>query len=120
MADQAGCPLFGDEGDCIIRLGISTCLLGEEVRYDGGHKHDRYLTDTLGQWVEWVPLCPEVEIGLGTPRPAMRLVAAGVGPRLVVRKTGELGGYRWGFTRKRALLQREAKDRGGSESLVPR
>lgn len=63
--------------------------MGRAVRHDGGHKHDRFLTDTLGQWVEWVPVCPEVEIGLGTPRPAMRLVAAGTGPHLVVRKTGE-------------------------------
>lgn len=72
-----------------LRLGISECLLGRPVRHDGGHKHDRFLTDTLGRWVEWVPVCPEVEIGLGTPRPAMRLVASGTGTRLVVRKTGE-------------------------------
>ena len=72
-----------------LRIGISRCLLGEEVRHDGGHKHDTFLTDTLGQWVEWVPICPEVEIGLGTPRPAMRLVASGTGPLLKVRSTGE-------------------------------
>jgi uncharacterized protein YbgA (DUF1722 family)/uncharacterized protein YbbK (DUF523 family) len=76
-------------GEARLRVGISECLLGRPVRHDGGHKHDRYLTDTLGEWVEWVPLCPEVEIGLGTPRPAMRLVASGTGARLVVRKTGE-------------------------------
>ena len=63
--------------------------MGREVRHDGGHKHDRYLTDTLGEWVDWVPMCPEVEIGLGTPRPAMRLIAAEDGPRMVVIKTGE-------------------------------
>jgi uncharacterized protein YbgA (DUF1722 family)/uncharacterized protein YbbK (DUF523 family) len=57
-----------------IRLGISRCLLGEKVRYDGGHKRDRFLTDVLGRYVEWVPICPEVEAGLGTPREAMRLV----------------------------------------------
>lgn len=72
-----------------LRLGISECLLGRAVRHDGGHKHDRFLTDTLGQWVEWVPACPEVGAGFGTPRPAMRLVASGVGSRLVIRKTGE-------------------------------
>lgn len=66
-----------------IRLGISTCLLGEPVRYDGGHKHDRYLTDTLGQYVEWVPVCPEAECGLGIPREAMRLVGDPASPRLV-------------------------------------
>jgi uncharacterized protein YbgA (DUF1722 family)/uncharacterized protein YbbK (DUF523 family) len=72
-----------------LRLGISECLMGRAVRHDGGHKHDRFLTDTLGQWVEWIPICPEVEIGLGTPRPAMRLVASGTGTRLRVRKSGE-------------------------------
>lgn len=72
-----------------LRVGISECLLGRPVRHDGGHKHDRYLTDTLGQWVEWVATCPEVEIGLGTPRPAIRILAAGTGDRLVFRKTGE-------------------------------
>ena len=51
-----------------IRIGISTCLLGEKVRYDGGHKLDRFLRDTLGQWVDYVPVCPEAECGMGTPR----------------------------------------------------
>ena len=57
-----------------IGVGVSRCLLGEEVRFDGGHKRDRYLTDVLGRHVEWVPVCPEVEAGFGTPREAMRLV----------------------------------------------
>jgi len=57
-----------------IRLGISRCLLGDEVRYDGGHKRDHFLADILGRHVEWVPVCPEVEAGLGTPREPMRLV----------------------------------------------
>jgi hypothetical protein len=48
-----------------IRLGVSSCLLGEEVRYDGGHKRDAFLTETLGPFVTWVPVCPEVEMGLG-------------------------------------------------------
>lgn len=71
-----------------IRVGISTCLLGEPVRYDGGHQQDRYLMDTLGQYLEYVPVCPEVECGLGTPREAMRLVGNPKNPRLVTRKTG--------------------------------
>jgi uncharacterized protein YbgA (DUF1722 family)/uncharacterized protein YbbK (DUF523 family) len=70
-----------------IRLGISTCLLGEKVRYDGGHKWDRYLTDTLGQYVEYVPVCPEVECGLGVPRESMRLVGDPENPRLVTTRT---------------------------------
>jgi uncharacterized protein YbgA (DUF1722 family)/uncharacterized protein YbbK (DUF523 family) len=71
-----------------IRLGISTCLLGENVRFDGGHKHDRFLTDTLGQYAEYVPVCPEVECGLGVPREAMRLVGDPASPRLVTTRTG--------------------------------
>jgi uncharacterized protein YbgA (DUF1722 family)/uncharacterized protein YbbK (DUF523 family) len=66
-----------------IRLGISRCLLGDEVRFDGGHKRDQFLTDVLGRYVEWVPVCPEVEAGLGTPREAMRLVGDARRPRLV-------------------------------------
>lgn len=70
------------------RIGVSRCLLGEEVRYDGGHKRDQFLTDVLGRYVEWVPICPEVEAGLGTPREAMRLVGTPQHPRLVTIKSG--------------------------------
>lgn len=66
-----------------LRLGISRCLLGDEVRFDGGHKQDHFLTDILGQYVEWVPVCPEVEAGLSTPREAMRLVGNPHRPRLM-------------------------------------
>ncbi len=66
-----------------IRLGISACLLGQAVRYDGGHKHDRFITETLGQYVDFVPVCPEVECGLGIPREAMRLVGEIEEPRLM-------------------------------------
>ncbi len=66
-----------------IRLGISRCLLGEEVRFDGGHRQDAFLTEVLGRYVEWVPVCPEVEARLGTPREAMRLVGHPQSPRLV-------------------------------------
>jgi uncharacterized protein YbbK (DUF523 family) len=71
------------------RLGISACLLGEPVRYDGGSKPDRLLTGAFGPLVEWVPVCPEVECGLGVPRPAMRLVGDPKSPRLMVIRTGE-------------------------------
>jgi uncharacterized protein YbgA (DUF1722 family)/uncharacterized protein YbbK (DUF523 family) len=71
------------------RVGVSTCLLGENVRYDGGHKRDRFLTDTFGQFVEWVPVCPEVECGLPIPREAMRLVGDPEEPRLVTSRGGE-------------------------------
>lgn len=59
-----------------IRIGVSSCLLGNKVRYDGGHKHDRYLTDTVGQFFEWVPVCPEAELSLGVPRETIQLVQA--------------------------------------------
>ena len=59
------------------RVGVSSCLLGEEVRFNGGHKRYRFLTDELGPYVDWVPFCPEVSIGLGIPREAIRLTAAG-------------------------------------------
>ena len=70
-----------------LRLGISRCLLGDEVRFDGGHKRDNFLTDVLGRYVEWVPVCPEVEAGLGTPREAMRLIGDSQKPRLVTIKS---------------------------------
>ncbi|GAB4330277.1 MAG: DUF523 and DUF1722 domain-containing protein [Calditrichia bacterium] len=57
-----------------LRLGISSCLLGQKVRFDGGHKHDKYLTQVLGDYIEWVPVCPETEMGLPTPRENLRLV----------------------------------------------
>ncbi|HUH04756.1 MAG TPA: DUF523 domain-containing protein [Kofleriaceae bacterium] len=68
-----------------IRVGISACILGEEVRYDGGHKLDRAIRDTLGAIVELVPVCPEVELGMGVPREPVRLISAGRGaePRMV-------------------------------------
>ena len=72
-----------------IRIGISSCLLGEMVRYDGGHQLDRYLRDTLGTWFEYVPVCPEVELGLPTPREALRLVEGETGPRLVFSRSAE-------------------------------
>ena len=70
-----------------IKIGVSTCLLGENVRYDGGHQLDRFVRDTLGQFVEYVPVCPEVECGLTTPREAMRLVGDAEDPKLLTIKT---------------------------------
>jgi len=64
-------------------------LLGEKVRYDGGHKLDRFLTDTLGKYVEYIPVCPEVECGLGVPRKSMRLEGNPETPRLIVTSTRE-------------------------------
>src|SRR3954462_1164561 len=71
------------------RVGISACLLGQEVRYNGGHKRDAFLTDTFGRYVEGVAVCPEVEVGMGTPRPPIRLERRGEEIRLVMPSTGE-------------------------------
>jgi len=73
--------------DSPITVGISACLLGEQVRYDGGHKHDRYITDTLGRYFRFIGVCPEVECGLPTPREAMRLEGDPAAPRLMTRTT---------------------------------
>jgi uncharacterized protein YbbK (DUF523 family) len=70
------------------RIGISRCLLGDNVRYDGGHKRDSFLIETLAPHVEWVPVCPEVELGLGAPREAMRLAGDPRAPRLVTITSG--------------------------------
>jgi uncharacterized protein YbgA (DUF1722 family)/uncharacterized protein YbbK (DUF523 family) len=59
------------------RIGVSSCLLGQEVRYNGGHSRSRFLTAELGPYVDWVPFCPEMEIGLGTPREPVRLTSDG-------------------------------------------
>jgi uncharacterized protein YbgA (DUF1722 family)/uncharacterized protein YbbK (DUF523 family) len=72
-----------------IAVGVSSCLLGEEVRYDGGHKRDSYVTGVLGQHFSWVPVCPEMDIGLGAPREALRLVGDARAPRMVGIRTGE-------------------------------
>jgi uncharacterized protein YbgA (DUF1722 family)/uncharacterized protein YbbK (DUF523 family) len=95
-----------------IKIGISSCLLGNKVRYDGGHKWDRFITDTLGRYMDFVPVCPETEVGLGIPREAMRLVGDADRPRLVTIRTGvdhtdRL--VRWAKTRVREL-EREDLD----------
>ena len=70
------------------RLGISACLLGRKVRYDGQHKRDPFLTEVLGERVEWVPVCPELEVGMGVPREPIRLTGRAVAPRLVAERSG--------------------------------
>jgi uncharacterized protein YbbK (DUF523 family) len=70
-----------------VNIGVSACLLGEKVRYDGGHKHDSYITDTLGKLFTFVPVCPEVESGMTTPREPMRLEGDLTAPRLMTRES---------------------------------
>jgi uncharacterized protein YbgA (DUF1722 family)/uncharacterized protein YbbK (DUF523 family) len=66
-----------------VRIGVSSCLLGQKVRFDGGHKRDAFLVDTFGQFVEWVPVCPEAEVGMGVPREPIRLQRVGPSVRLL-------------------------------------
>jgi uncharacterized protein YbgA (DUF1722 family)/uncharacterized protein YbbK (DUF523 family) len=66
-----------------VRIGVSSCLLGQKVRFDGGHKRDAFLVDTFGPFVEWVPVCPEAESGMGIPREPIRLQRVGSATRLV-------------------------------------
>ena len=71
-----------------IRIGVSSCLLGQNVRYDGGHKKDDFVTGLLGKFVEFVPVCPEVEVGMSIPRPTIRLERRGETVHLVDPKNG--------------------------------
>jgi len=71
-----------------IKIGVSSCLLGNKVRFDGQHKRDAFITDTLSRWCEFVPVCPEVECGLPIPRETLRLVGTVDDNRLVTGKTG--------------------------------
>jgi uncharacterized protein YbbK (DUF523 family) len=66
-----------------VRLGVSECLLGRQVRFNGGHERDLFLLGTLGPRVQWTPVCPEVAIGLGIPRESVRLVQTKDGLRMV-------------------------------------
>jgi uncharacterized protein YbgA (DUF1722 family)/uncharacterized protein YbbK (DUF523 family) len=70
-----------------IKIGVSRCLLGDRVRYDGGHKKDRFLTDTFSMYVDYIPVCPEVEAGFPIPREAFRLVGDPEKPVMITSKT---------------------------------
>ena len=82
-----------------LRIGISSCLLGDEVRFDGGHKRDPFLTDTLAPFVEWVRVCPEVEIGMGVPREPVRLVRVNGDTRMIATERGSITPTRCGRSR---------------------
>ncbi len=93
-----------------IRIGISSCLLGENVRYDGGHQLDRLIRDFLGRYLEFVPVCPEVEVGLPTPRETLRLVGDPERPRLVFSRSGEDITERMEAWARRRVRELEAQD----------
>jgi len=96
-----------------IKLGVSSCLLGNPVRYDGGHKHDRYITDILGKFMDFIPVCPEVEAGFGIPREAMRLLGSDDGVRLITQKTKIDQTDRMNFWIKGKLTELEKEDLDG-------
>jgi uncharacterized protein YbbK (DUF523 family)/uncharacterized protein YbgA (DUF1722 family) len=86
----------------VIRIGVSACLLGRKVRYDGQHKRDDFVVDVLGPHVEYVPVCPEVELGLGTPRPPIHVEERGGRLHLVVVQDGrELTGDMEAYAERR-------------------
>ncbi|UCG78618.1 MAG: DUF523 and DUF1722 domain-containing protein [Nitrospirota bacterium] len=94
----------------VLNIGISSCLIGKNVRYDGRHKRDHFLTETLGKFVTWIPVCPEVECGLPVPREAMRLVGTPDTPRLVTRTTKQDHTKRMTGWAKKKVRDLEAKD----------
>lgn len=73
----------------VIKIGVSACLMGQKVRFDGGHKHNRYLTDTLAEFFELVSVCPEAEVGMGTPRETVRLEGDLEAPRMIAPRSGK-------------------------------
>jgi uncharacterized protein YbgA (DUF1722 family)/uncharacterized protein YbbK (DUF523 family) len=99
--------------DETIRVGISTCLLGQEVRYDGGHKHSRYATDVLGRYFSFVPVCPEQEVGMGIPREPVHLEGDPAAPRMVGSRTGEDWTGRMNALVRRRVRQLEGMDLSG-------
>jgi uncharacterized protein YbgA (DUF1722 family)/uncharacterized protein YbbK (DUF523 family) len=96
-----------------IRIGISSCLLGKKVRFDAGHKHDRYVTDTLGSFVKFVPVCPEIEVGMGVPREAVRLVGYPENPQMVGSRSGEDWSERMNTYALRRVKQKDLSDLSG-------
>jgi uncharacterized protein YbbK (DUF523 family) len=106
---EARRPAWRDDGR--VRIGISSCLLGQRVRWDGGHKHAAVLMEQLAPFVEWVSVCPEVELGMGVPREPIRLVEReddepDAGPRLLAERSGRdwtRAMHAWSRRRVRAL-----------------
>jgi uncharacterized protein YbgA (DUF1722 family)/uncharacterized protein YbbK (DUF523 family) len=96
--------------DQTIKIGVSSCLLGKEVRYNGGHSHDRYVTGTLSDYFTFVDVCPEVEAGFGIPRETLRLVGDPDAPRLMTTKTKQDFTERMQNWAKRRIIELEKED----------
>jgi len=99
--------------DLPIRVGISSCLLGEEVRYDGGHQKDPYITGVLARHFTWVPVCPEMEVGMGVPRDPIRLVGDPGAPRLLGVTSGTDHTLRMNDFARRRVRELERRELSG-------
>lgn len=112
--DGAACDVIfsklGDNDQGPLKLGVSRCLMGDNVRYDGGHQLDRFIRDVLGKFVQFVPVCPEVECGLPIPREAMRLVGEPGNVRLLTQKSGVDHTDRMVAWAEKRLVQLEAEN----------
>lgn len=93
-----------------IKVGVSTCLLGQKVRFDGGHKKDHYITDILGDYFRFIPVCPELEIGMGVPREAVRLEGDPDSPRMVASRSGKDWTHAMNRYTARRVKQRDLSD----------
>lgn len=101
--DDAGRDDAAHDAPKPLILGVSSCLLGENVRSNGGHARDDFVMKGLGPYVRFVPVCPEAEVGMGTPREVVRLVGTAEAPRMVGTKSGTEWTDRMGaFTQERA------------------
>ncbi|NIM19137.1 MAG: DUF1722 domain-containing protein [Candidatus Latescibacteria bacterium] len=96
-----------------IRIGISSCLLGQKVRFDAGHKHDRFITDVLGPYFEFVPVCPELEVGMGVPRESVKLQGNPEAPLMVGNKSGKDWTARMNRYADRRVRRRDMTDFSG-------
>jgi uncharacterized protein YbgA (DUF1722 family)/uncharacterized protein YbbK (DUF523 family) len=103
----------GESSGPEIRVGISSCLLGRKVRFDAGHKHDRYATDLLGHFVTFVPVCPEIEVGMGVPRESVRLVGDPENPLMVGSRSGEDWSGRMNAYARRRVKQKDLEGLSG-------
>jgi uncharacterized protein YbgA (DUF1722 family)/uncharacterized protein YbbK (DUF523 family) len=105
--------LRDEYADDPVRIGISTCLLGQKVRFDAGHKRDRFITDILGQFFQFVPVCPELEVGMGVPREAVRLEGSPEAPRMIGNKTGADWTDRMNAYSRKRVAARDLRDLSG-------
>ncbi|MFI5320801.1 MAG: YbgA family protein [Myxococcota bacterium] len=96
--------------DAPVRVGVSSCLLGSAVRWDGGHKRDAFLTEWLAPFVEWVPVCPELELGMGVPREPVHLRREGGELRMLGNRSGADWTARMSAFAKRRASEIEAQE----------